>query len=326
MNAPLNTLLYPFETGLIDYPEKVLLYPAQAGASLQGFPSLYKWCVSKAQYDALPDAYTEEPDQVYDCVMVLPPKQKEEAQYVLAKGLSLLKDGGLFVAAAANDAGGKRLKNMAGELGLNVENESKHKARVVWGLKNSICDDVVREWMDLGSLRLVDMGDGVFYSCPGLFSWDQIDEASRLLVENLPALGGAGADFGCGYGYLTHFILDHHNVERLYAVDDDCRAIEAAGKNAEGAHVIWHDLRKPLSDIPRLDWVVMNPPFHTGKAVEIDLGRAFIQRAKEVLKPGGDLYLVANRHLPYEDVLKAQFTKFDIVIEKNGFKVIHARA
>ena len=68
----------------------------------------------------------------------------------------------------------------------------------------------------------------------------------------------------------------------------------------------------------------MNPPFHTGKETTSSLGQAFIDKAAKILKPGGDLYLVANNHLPYEFQLKHLFSSFELVKQENGFKVIHA--
>src|SRR3546814_9644828 len=55
-----------------------------------------------------------------------------------------------------------------------------------------------------------------------------------------------------------------------------------------------------------------------------DIGRRFIAVAAEVLKPGGRLWLVANRHLPYESVLDASFGSARLVAQRDGFKVVEA--
>ena len=55
------------------------------------------------------------------------------------------------------------------------------------------------------------------------------------------------------------------------------------------------------------DVIVMNPPFHRGRAAEPDIGQAMIRAASKALKPGGQLFMVANRGLPYEAVLKGGF-------------------
>ena len=56
-----------------------------------------------------------------------------------------------------------------------------------------------------------------------------------------------------------------------------------------------------------MDAVVMNPPFHTGRTAEPGLGQAFITAAARLLAPQGQLWMVANRHLPYETALGGQF-------------------
>ena len=73
-----------------------------------------------------------------------------------------------------------------------------------------------------------------------------------------------------------------------------------------------------------LDAVVMNPPFHVGRKADPALGRAFIAAARRVLKPSGALWLVANRHLPYETALEAHFRNSDEIAGDGRFKILHA--
>ena len=68
----------------------------------------------------------------------------------------------------------------------------------------------------------------------------------------------------------------------------------------------------------------MNPPFHTGRASDPSLGRAFIASAARLLKPAGKLWMVANRHLPYESALTDHFRNVDTIGGNGAFKVIHA--
>ena len=46
--------------------------------------------------------------------------------------------------------------------------------------------------------------------------------------------------------------------------------------------------------------------------------------AAEALRTGGTLWLTANRHLPYEAVLKARFKRVRLVAEADGFKIFEA--
>ena len=73
------------------------------------------------------------------------------------------------------------------------------------------------------------------------------------------------------------------------------------------------------------DAIVCNPPFHAGRAAEPALGQGFIAVAARSLKPGGRFYMVANRGLPYEPLLKANFASFETLADNNKFRVTLAR-
>ena len=164
------------------------------------------------------------------------------------------------------------------------------------------------------------------WSQPGIFAWDRIDAGSALLAQHLPALKGAGADLGCGYGALATVVLGSSAVTSLRLVDLDRRAIAAARKNITDPRATfeWADART-LDDVGELNFVVSNPPFHTqSRADRPDIGQRFITAAAAALKPGGRLWLVANRHLPYEQTLNDQFGEVRVAGERDGFKVIAA--
>ena len=69
----------------------------------------------------------------------------------------------------------------------------------------------------------------------------------------------------------------------------------------------------------------MNPPFHAGRSAEPELGQAFISAAANMLVASGHLWMVANRHLPYETLLGERFSAVSEVAGDNRFKVLHAQ-
>lgn len=174
---------------------------------------------------------------------------------------------------------------------------------------------------------------GRFFSRPGVFSWDRIDRGSALLAETIPpgALAGNGADFGCGFGYLAASALERNPaIAEIHCIDADARAIESCRRNIPAgtdAHFIWADIaRRGSRNLPeRLDWIIMNPPFHEGARTAPEAGIAFIAAARECLRSGGQLWMVANAHLPYEKALAEFFPAGRKVCEKDGYKVFHAR-
>jgi len=111
----------------------------------------------------------------------------------------------------------------------------------------------------------------------------------------------------------------------LYEADFD--ALEAAKGNlgntvAQG--FFWTDLLAEPVEL-RYDVIAMNPPFHRSRAAEPEIGVGMIRAAAKALKPGGRLFMVANRQLPYESVLSAAFASHAELARDGMFKVFSAR-
>ncbi len=270
----------------------------------------------------------EIPPGPYTAAFVLLPKNADEARYDVARALAALKDGGMLVCAGANDAGGKRAQKMLEDFGLDrMRQVSGNKAKAAGGWKNGMSDEA-KKALEEGAPRLVEETD--FVSQPGLFAWDRADKGSEILAREIPEdLSGAGADLGCGYGFLSRLVLQHcKTVKSLTCVDADYRAVEACKKNMNGmkpsVKYLWEDLTQEIPGLRGLDFVVMNPPFHEGKKSNAEIGKAFVRRAAEALKSGGEMWMVANVHLPYEKDIGACFSKSEKFFEGGGYKILRA--
>ncbi|MFV0513760.1 MAG: methyltransferase [Jhaorihella sp.] len=165
-----------------------------------------------------------------------------------------------------------------------------------------------------------------FHTVPGVFSADGIDPGSRLLREALGGyVGRHVTDLGAGWGYLSAGLLADVRLERLDLVEADHRALDCARRNVSDPRVRFHwaDATAWRPD-KAPDAVVMNPPFHDGRAADPGLGRGFIDAAARMLAPGGALWLVANRHLPYETALTSRFAECREVAGDGRFKILRA--
>jgi len=273
-------------------------------------------------------------DAAFPLVVMLPPRQREEARALYARAVHHARDGGVVVAAIPNNEGARSGEGDLARLAGPLRSLSKHKCRVFWTrIDGARVDHALgEEWLAGDRPRPIE--GGAFMSRPGLFAWDRIDPASALLVAQLPStLAGRVGDLGGGYAFLSCEVLRRcAGVEAIDLYEAEARALEPARMNLERAlreragttttEVIWHDVTAGLAR--RYDAIVMNPPFHQGRAEQPELGQAFIAAAANALESHGSLWLVANRHLPYEAILAARFAHVDTRVVDKGFKVIHA--
>lgn len=341
VDKALLALLVPFDQGELPWPEqgRVLFMGARADSALHARPTSRLWC--QQSFRPFADQLERqglrvgEPDvgERFDVVMLLPPRQRDERRARFAHALDHVAAGGVLLAAVANHDGARSAQADMSRLAGPLRHLSKHKCRVFWTRpeEGRTDADMRRRWRELDELRPT--VDGLV-GRPGLFAWDRVDAASKLLAGHLPAdLEGRVADLGAGAGYLSVQLVRH--CPRVTAIDlfeADARALPAARVNLDNAcrnhargvayTLHWHDV---VAGVPgTFDHIVSNPPFHQGHADLPQLGRAFIGVAADALRPGGSFWLVANRHLAYESALRERFAHVRMQVERDGFKVIEA--
>ncbi|MFK7869122.1 MAG: class I SAM-dependent methyltransferase [Roseobacter sp.] len=167
---------------------------------------------------------------------------------------------------------------------------------------------------------------GGFWTAPGVFSADGIDPASALLATHLPdALGKRVADLGAGWGFLSAHVLTRPIVETVHLVEASHIALECAKRNVTDPRAAFHWADATTwKSADAVDTVVMNPPFHQTRAATPELGQSFIEAAARMLTTRGQVWMVANRHLPYEATLAAHFADVREIGDDPRFKIFHA--
>lgn len=331
----LRTLLLPFEEALLPRFEgvRVLMLNAQASAVLpaqardwrlqQDFRPFVE-ALARAGLDAAPEL----PAGEFDVVLLPAPRQRQHGRALLAQAWTRLALGGVLVACAGNDAGGRSLQADLEAMAGFARSLSKHRCRASWAVKEGEGDSaLVREWLQADEPAARSSG---LQSRPGVFAWDRVDAGSALLATQLPSdLAGHGADLGSGHGYLSTQVLARNaGVRALDLYEADARALALARTNLAAFEGIafefhWHDVARGLAR-EGYDFIVSNPPFHSGRAEEPAIGRAFIAAASAALRPEGRLLMVANRKLPYESALEEGFSSSRVLAQAQGFKVIEA--
>jgi 16S rRNA (guanine1207-N2)-methyltransferase len=252
----------------------------------------------------------------YAAALVCLPRSREAARALIARAATEVSAGGVIaVDGQKTDGIDTALKDLRGRVQLSESLSKAHGKLASFAAGPDLSD-----WLAKPA-----MVDG-FQTLPGIFSADGPDRGSVLLAAALPQkLGGKVADLGAGWGYLAAAILTRPGVKRLDLVEAEADALDCARVNVTDARARFHwaDATGWRPD-SLLDAVVMNPPFHLGRDADPALGAAFIRAARRMLAPDGSLWLVANRHLPYDAVLTECFLHQEEVAGDGGFRVIHA--
>jgi 16S rRNA (guanine1207-N2)-methyltransferase len=254
----------------------------------------------------------------------------EENLATMARGWQMLKDDGWMVVAQHNDLGAKRLDAVLKQLSPQRQSLSKFHCRAIAVQKTPDADaGLIEQWLYADAMQQVE--DVPLHAAAGMFSWRKVDKGSRFLVESLPAtLTGRGADIAAGWGYLSWALLQSHpQIAHITLYEAEKRALDMAERNL-AAHVdrcrfVWCDATRPLDNAGQgFDWAVMNPPAHDLLQTTPEASAAIFAATVKALKPGGTLYMVANRHLPYERTLDQLFSHLAITHENHEFKIIEA--
>lgn len=315
--------------GSVAIPERALFIGAQPHPELKTWPEITGWQSLKPLASAWEKAgfFRSEdlPEGKWPLVLVLPGKSRDEALAWFASARDHLEPGGKLLVAMPNTAGAGRFEKELSKATGNIVSLQKHKCRAFYATEDGTWnEEIFNEWRALGEVRDV----SGFTVQAGIFSSDHIDPGSQLLVDHLPAhLHGNVADLGAGWGFLSAAVLKRcPKIQRLDLYEADARALACARKNFSGHECEigfhWHDVTTGLPEI--YDSILMNPPFHTGQATDVDLGRAFLKTAATSLRRGGKLFLVANRQLPYEAVLETNGFAWRKICEDKTYKILFA--
>lgn len=185
------------------------------------------------------------------------------------------------------------------------------------------------------------------YNYPNVFCRDQVDIGARYMLKALPDITKPNqviVDLGCGNGILgTSLLLQNkqNNMQaKLIFVDESYMAIasakstlfssEADDESKETAQfIVGHCLKEfansHKSDIENgIDTVICNPPFHQQNTVVDDIAWQMFSDAKNVLRPGGELRIVGNRHLDHGAKLSKLFGGCKVIASDNKFVILSA--
>lgn len=231
----------------------------------------------------------------------------------LAHAWARLEPGGRLLFCGGNDLGvTSAVKRLARELGQTPRIlANRRRARIVAFLRDQ---GPGPSFPDSGEVQIEGPAQDILTlrTDPGVFSARRLDQGSELLLAGLPQCGPPERilDLGCGVGPLGLSALLRWPDARADLLDADARAVTCAIDNAESlalgqrCQVTWWDASEPLP-ADGFDLVLLNPPFHGGKAVDLGPAYSMFEAAAQALTKDGLALIIANRTLPYERTLRS---------------------
>ncbi|MFJ2792180.1 methyltransferase [Streptomyces sp. NPDC087290] len=166
----------------------------------------------------------------------------------------------------------------------------------------------------------------------GIFCAERLDIGTRFFLGYLPVRTGPDrvVDLGCGNGVVGLSAALANPESEVTFIDESYQAVASAeetfrantGPDAEADFLVGDG----PSELPpaSVDLVLNNPPFHSHQATTDATARAMFQGARAALRPGGELWVVGNRHLGYHTRLRRIFGNCVTIAGDPKFVVLRA--
>ncbi|SNY53028.1 16S rRNA (guanine1207-N2)-methyltransferase/23S rRNA (guanine1835-N2)-methyltransferase [Arsukibacterium tuosuense] len=166
-----------------------------------------------------------------------------------------------------------------------------------------------------------------------VFAREKLDLGARFLLQHLPqdTTGQRIIDLGCGNGVLGLTLLADQPGSNLVFTDESYMAVASAKANIElnmpqcygNSEFVVDDCLASQQD-QSADQIICNPPFHQQHTVTSHIATQMFTEAKRVLKQGGRLRIVANRHLNYQQQLQRLFGHCQQLAANPKFVILEA--
>ena len=260
----------------------------------------------------------------FDALLLLMPKAKAEAQYLLAMMTPLLEAGADLFLAGENRGGINGADKLLAPYGDKpIKRDSARRCSLYHG---ELCKPVapfdLDSWFGRYQCRAGETELTVL-ALPGVFSAAELDLGTQMLLATVPAMKGSLLDFGCGAGVIGSALAKRNPELKVTMVDINALALESSRRT-----LAINDLQGEVhasdvySDITgSFDQIVSNPPFHAGLKTFYAATETFLARAPEFLRPHGSLTIVANAFLRYQPILEAHFKRTEVNNSDAKFKV-----
>lgn len=319
---------------LLVNPQDSQIFNELSGLDVQGFHQFYDQFQQCQQHCAQPQhfaaSFSEEvaSPQAFDGALVYLPKAKQHTQMLLADIANSLRPGATLMLVGENKGGAKSAGKLLAAYGESVHklDSARHCTLFTTEVNQQVAPFSLAKWQRTVPVSIKNIKFQIV-TLPGVFSHGELDAATRLLLENAPpAANGNVLDFACGAGPIGCYLALTHPQAAVIMSDINALALYCAKQSAllnkVKAEVV---ASNGLQQIPgNLVAIYTNPPFHTGIKTDYQITGQFLQQISAHLLPGGQLTLVANRFLPYPELIRQHLGNCTNLAKTNKFSLYGA--
>ena len=263
-------------------------------------------------------------------VLIKIPKTLAYLEYLLQQLRDVLSPTTIVVAAGkVNMIHNSTLQLFEQYIGSTKTSLAKKKSRLIFSLveqQNVPEKEIALTWE-------IEKQGWKIHNHANVFSRNHLDIGGRFLMDNLPkGEFSKVVDLGCGNGIVGMAAAEAYPEAQITFIDESYMAIDSTRIN------MLKNLPEEKTEHTRFvvnnglvgfkansyDLILCNPPFHQQQAITDQIAWSMFNDARFCLVEGGELVIVGNRHLDYQDKLERIFGNCKLVCENKKFVILRA--
>lgn len=269
------------------------------------------------------------PTGQFDFVLIKAPKILAYLEDLLIRLPSVLKpDTQVIIAGMVKNMPASIWQTLEKLIGKTTPSKAVKKARLIYAQP-----DALRHVPDNPYPHFYQLENSPYRICnhANIFSHQRLDIGTRFFLQHLPVDNRYQqvVDLGCGNGLVGLMFAEKNPQAQLHFIDESYMAVASAEENFKSAFKDRHATYKVSDALTGytadcVDLVLCNPPFHQQNTVGSHIALRMFKQARNVLRSGGELWVIGNRHLGYQANLKKIFPKVELIKSNAKFIIIKA--
>ncbi|AGH81425.1 rRNA (guanine-N(2)-)-methyltransferase [Psychromonas sp. CNPT3] len=266
-------------------------------------------------------------------VLIKIPKTNAYLEFLLQKLRAVISADTIVIAAGkVNMIHNSTLQLFEQYIGTTKTSLAKKKSRLIFS-DVEVAFDAETEEKEIAITWEVENHKWKIHNHANVFSRNHLDIGGRYLMDNLPDGDFSNiVDLGCGNGIVGMAALEYYADSKVTFIDESYMAVDSARINT------LKNFEEERSDNARFvvnnglvgfkaashDLILCNPPFHQQQVITDHIAWSMFNDAHFCLQEGGELIIVGNRHLDYQDKLTRIFGDCELLAENKKFVILRA--